>query len=263
MSKTDQVGLAKPWKLHIASLDVTVTPSTAGETVNAVATAVENTNSTLVGAHNLHSVYLLHTNERFRRFYDVADLVLIDGWPILAAINRERSRGRLPEFRPDYRIGSTDWIPKAIQSPQVSRVCVIGASRTSNMRFVERQHEKNESVEFLGYPGVPWSPARLEDLIDSVRTFRPQLTLVGMGMPLQEEIALALRAAAIPGVIATVGGAIDQLSGKQAHAPRWTGQLKVEWLWRLASDPRRLAHRYLVEPIKLLRVLRRAKRSSR
>ena len=239
----------------IGALGVAVTPLTASGAARVVISAANRDSTTLIGAHNLHSVYVLHTNDSFREFYDRADYTLIDGWPVLSALNRARSRSGLPRLGPEFRIGSTDWIPEVIRSGKVSRVLVVGASRESNEGFIERARVLNSQTDFLGVPGIPWGPQQLPELVESTKRFRPQLTIVGMGMPLQEQVALALRAGGVTGAIATVGGAIDQLSGVQAHAPRWTGSLRVEWLWRLASDPRRLAHRYLIEPFGLMRLL--------
>jgi N-acetylglucosaminyldiphosphoundecaprenol N-acetyl-beta-D-mannosaminyltransferase len=42
-----------------------------------------------------------------------------------------------------------------------------------------------------------------------------------------------------------IGGAIDMLIGAQRRAPIWSQALGLEWLIRLAADPRRLARRYL------------------
>jgi N-acetylglucosaminyldiphosphoundecaprenol N-acetyl-beta-D-mannosaminyltransferase len=43
-----------------------------------------------------------------------------------------------------------------------------------------------------------------------------------------------------------VGGAFDVLAGVRRRAPVWMQNVGLEWLYRLAQDPRRLARRYLV-----------------
>lgn len=249
-------------KVRISSLDLSVSPATVAQTLNLIAANSRRETPTLIGAHNLHSAYLYHTDNQFRRFCDDAHVILVDGWPILAALQRERNTRYQPELTSAYRIGSTDWIAKAIELPEVTRVCVIGASAQSNSMFISRQRANNPSVEFFGHPADPWVPGELEDLIAAVNEFQPHLTIIGMGMPLQEQIARSLAGAGAPGVIATVGGAIDQLSGAQKNAPRWMGKMRVEWLWRLATNPRRLAHRYLVEPFKLRAALQSSRRAN-
>jgi len=49
----------------------------------------------------------------------------------------------------------------------------------------------------------------------------------------------------IPAVMFGVGCAFDFLAGTKSQAPRWMMRIGLEWLFRLASEPRRLAIRYL------------------
>ena len=53
-------------------------------------------------------------------------------------------------------------------------------------------------------------------------------------------------------MIFSIGGALAYEAGVVATPPRWTGRLGLEWLWRFATEPRRLFARYFVEPWALL-----------
>jgi len=53
-------------------------------------------------------------------------------------------------------------------------------------------------------------------------------------------------------VILTAGACFDYIAGVIPTPPRWMGWLGLEWLYRLLSEPRRLAKRYLLEPWALL-----------
>ncbi len=257
MANAESGATRPPDSIRIASFGVTVTPRTSGDIVADVENAVMTGKNLLVGAHNLHSVYLLHTDDAFASFYEAADIVLVDGWPILARLNNQRAADGLPPLPSTYRIGSTDWLLQAMSIPALSRTLVIGASKVSNSGFVERLSLTSDSKTFKGLSGEAWSPDRLHEATRLVEKFQPQLILLGLGMPLQESVALSLRREGFSGVIATIGGAIDQMSGAQKLAPRWTGHMRVEWLWRLLTNPRRLAHRYVVEPVKLASLLRK------
>ena len=67
-------------------------------------------------------------------------------------------------------------------------------------------------------------------------------------MPLQETFVAATTPEP-PAIYATVGGAISYIAGVTTLAPRWLGGVGLEWAWRLLHSPRRLARRYLVEPV--------------
>lgn len=246
---------------EITALAVSVTPRTAAGVVDAAVKALDGDDALLIAGHNLHSVYLAHTDIEFANFYKRVSVALVDGRPVLALLNRQLRAERQPRLPSTYRVGSTDWVMQCLGSPALSRVCVLGASTRSNHEFVRIAHSRAPGVAFLSVPADPWNAEALDDVADKVLAFRPQLTLIGMGMPLQESVAVALIGKGLTGVVATVGGAIDQLSGEQSNAPRWLGRVGLEWAWRLASNPRRLAHRYLIEPFKLMHVLRSKARS--
>jgi N-acetylglucosaminyldiphosphoundecaprenol N-acetyl-beta-D-mannosaminyltransferase len=70
--------------------------------------------------------------------------------------------------------------------------------------------------------------------------------VVGFGMPKQERWLLDHGNGIETPVVMTAGGALDYLSGGQRRGPRWMNNRGMEWLARLALDPRRLWKRYLV-----------------
>ncbi len=85
-------------------------------------------------------------------------------------------------------------------------------------------------------------PAEQEDeMIDAIRSASPAIVLVGLGAPKQERW-IARHADAFPSVrvMIGVGGAFDMWAGSRRRAPRALRTLGLEWLWRLALEPRRL-----------------------
>lgn len=235
-------------RLPCGLLGVSITPVSMGDVISWLSARILDHRFAVLLGHNLHSVYLYHTNSPFRRSYERADLILADGAPILW--DYWVSGGQLP----CSRLGSTDWIPRLKDVVGLERLLVVGAGEEANHRCVSSLARLLETVAVEGVAGEAWNHRRSIELIDTVRAQQPQMILIGLGMPLQEQVIEVLREAGIHGVVAAVGGAIDQLAGIQRNAPRWLGRLGIEWLWRLASQPRRLAGRYLVEPWLLLGV---------
>jgi N-acetylglucosaminyldiphosphoundecaprenol N-acetyl-beta-D-mannosaminyltransferase len=89
---------------------------------------------------------------------------------------------------------------------------------------------------------------------------RPALVVLGMGMPRQEAVAAQLRGVLdYPCLIVCGGAIIDFLGGKTPRAPLWMRKAGVEWVYRLALEPRRLFQRYVIgNPLFLTRALRLA-----
>ncbi|MGR6743385.1 WecB/TagA/CpsF family glycosyltransferase [Microbacterium sp. F1-18] len=242
-------------RVRVPLLDIAVTPLTKQELSLQIFSAQKSGAPLIVAGHNLHSVYLTHTDADFSAFYQKADVVLIDGTPL-----RWLLRARDKRFTSSYRLGSTDWIETVVNGSE--RVLIVGASPSSNSALVSQLSERYPHVAIRGIPGEGWSVELLDHTIAERRKFNPSLTLIGLGMPTQETAARAIHAAQPWGPIATVGGAIDQLSGAQPLAPRWLGRLGLEWAWRLGSQPRRLWRRYLVEPLALGLLLYKRRRNA-
>lgn len=238
-------------------LKVDVTPLNRQELLREMGHAVDSREQMLVVGHNLHSVYLHQTDSAFREAYGRASVRLADGMPVLAAMSFTRLIRLQPPLPVTRRLGSTDWVQGCVGLPQVRRVALLGASTASNAGAAQTLSDQAPGTEFLSLPADPWRDADLGELVQTLRGFDPDVLLVGMGMPLQERVITELRDQLSVPVVAAVGGALDQLSGTQPLAPRWLGRMGLEWAWRLASNPRRLSHRYLVEPMHLALLLLR------
>lgn len=235
----------------VRSVAARLTPMTAEEVARLVSAPVGRT--TLILNHNLHSLYLFHSLDWFREFYSQGSIVLVDGWPVLKLL---RLSG-YTTFSHAHRIGSTDWLDTLIHSPTFGelRVYVLGGTAETVERACAALQSGEADIVASGHSGYFDTETESARVLEDIRSFGPQLILVGMGMPRQERF-IDDHLGVLPNCyVATVGGAIDYLAGAQRLAPRWFGRLGIEWLWRLGNDPRRLWHRYLVEPIKLVGVI--------
>jgi N-acetylglucosaminyldiphosphoundecaprenol N-acetyl-beta-D-mannosaminyltransferase len=88
------------------------------------------------------------------------------------------------------------------------------------------------------------SPLEKESLAVRIRSSGASLLFAGLGCPRQEVFAYEFREALGMPVLA-VGAAFPFLAGLTPQAPRWMQERGLEWLFRLASEPRRLWRRYL------------------
>ena len=78
------------------------------------------------------------------------------------------------------------------------------------------------------------------------------IVLVGMGVPLQDEWITRNASRLDARVLAGVGGLFDFFAGAVARSPHALRVVGCEWVWRLALEPRRMAHRYLVGNLRFL-----------
>jgi len=98
--------------------------------------------------------------------------------------------------------------------------------------------------------------------IESHSPFR--FCFLAVGSPQQEALAALLQARGIArGMALCVGASLNFITGSEKRAPTWIQQMALEWLFRLAQDPKRLARRYLIRGPRFFNYMRRARFVSR
>ncbi len=94
-------------------------------------------------------------------------------------------------------------------------------------------------------PFRPLSAPEDREIVRRINASGAAIVFVGLGYPKQDRFAFEHRQS-IQAVQICVGAAFDFLSGNKTRAPRWMQRWGLEWLFRLACEPRRLGRRYLV-----------------
>ncbi|GAA4915584.1 hypothetical protein GCM10023204_22280 [Actinomycetospora succinea] len=242
---------------------IRLTPMTAGQIVNEIVLRAMTGNRLLLANHNLHSLYLWQRNADVRKFYELAESVVIDGAPILwLAQNRRDNLGS------QHRVGSTDWLVRLLPVAEEAGLKIAflgGAPGVGERAAIEimARHPRLEISVRDGYFDTASGSVENEAVLSWLDEVKPDILLVGMGMPLQEAWIAQNYSRLSATVVCTVGGCMDYVAGKQELAPRWMGRLGVEWAFRLTCDPARLWRRYMLEPPVVAAALarRRARRT--
>jgi N-acetylglucosaminyldiphosphoundecaprenol N-acetyl-beta-D-mannosaminyltransferase len=92
-------------------------------------------------------------------------------------------------------------------------------------------------------------------ITNSINAAGPEIVWVGLSTPKQERWMAGHVGKLNAPVLVGIGAAFDFLSGSKPHAPRWIQRSGFEWLFRLATEPRRLWRRYIQYPYFLWLVL--------
>ena len=197
---------------------------------------------------NAHAMNSAAGSAAFHAALIGSDLLLRDGSG-MAALYRLMGRDA------GLNLNGTDLIPRIMASFDGRRIALFGtvdefADRArDSMAGAITPHSAIDSVH--GFHEV-------DIYIAMARARRPDLIVLGMGMPKQELLAVALRNALhdTPCLIVCGGAIIDFLGGKTSRAPGWVRKAGCEWLYRLALEPRRLFTRYVLgNPAFLVRAL--------
>lgn len=210
---------------------------------------------------NVDHVVTAEDDPDFRAAYDAASLVLADGQPILWA---SRLLGApLPE-----KVSGSDLVWPLLEraARRRWRVYLLGGAPGVVEAAAERfRRELGLEIAGVDCPrvGLDPAPGGDEPVVERVRRAAPHLLLVALGAPKQERFVHRNAARLGPVVSLGIGATLDFLTGRLERAPRWMSRCGLEWLHRMAQDPRRLAHRYLVKDPRFVAVIARTLRLPR
>lgn len=204
---------------------------------------------------NAHAMNSAASSAAFFKAVMGADLILRDGSGMAILL-------RLLNQEPGLNLNGTDLIPKILRRYAGRPIALFGTQEP----YLSRAQQNVLSV--LGPGGACLTANGFLQTPAYVRlalAHRPMLIVLGMGMPRQEEVAGALRSAIdFPCLIVCGGAIIDFMGGKTARAPGWVRGLGLEWIFRLALEPRRLFKRYVIgNPVFMARALSLAATSPR
>lgn len=113
--------------------------------------------------------------------------------------------------------------------------------------LAQRFAQRYPGLRVVGTESPPFrSPTADETraVIDRINTAAPDYVWVGLGAPKQDLWVAAHRPELAAAGLLAVGAAFDFHAGTRRRAPAWMQRRGTEWLYRLASEPRRLAARY-------------------
>lgn len=141
-------------------------------------------------------------------------------------------------------------------------VVIIGCSREDVEIITEKYGLKD--VRWHDAPmGLRKNPQAVVECAAFMADNPARFHFLCVGSPQQEMVAwAAAQRGDVYGVGICCGASLDFLSGKTARAPKWMRRARLEWLHRLASEPRRLAKRYLIDGPAILKIWRRSKRTA-
>jgi N-acetylglucosaminyldiphosphoundecaprenol N-acetyl-beta-D-mannosaminyltransferase len=90
---------------------------------------------------------------------------------------------------------------------------------------------------------------QMTEIGNALHSAKPDLVYSCFGFPKQELVITALRKRLPSAWFLGLGGSLAIVSGRTPRAPRWAQEIGMEWAWRLALEPRRLFHRYIVSDL--------------
>jgi N-acetylglucosaminyldiphosphoundecaprenol N-acetyl-beta-D-mannosaminyltransferase len=199
--------------------------------------------SRYVCACNVHSVVTARLDAEFARALENADLCVPDGAPVAW---RLRGRG----YRGQRRVSGPDVMQRCCERAAEAGLPVFlyGSTPETLDRLAPALRARYPGLRIAGAYAPPFRTLTEAEDAEKTRANAEsgaRLVFVALGCPKQEAWMRSHRGA-FPGVMLGAGAAFDFLAGTQQRAPAWMQRAGLEWLHRLAHEPRRLWRRYLL-----------------
>ena len=212
-----------------------------------------------VATLNLDHVVKLSRNPRFRAAYAAHTHVTADGKPIVWL---SRLAGQQVSLVPGSEL-IEPLVAKAVEARVP--VAFFGSSQETLEVAADRLRARHRGLEIAlcRAPVMGFDPesAVVEEDIAALKASGARLVFLALGAPKQEVFAARAQMALPEMGFVSVGAGLDFIAGTQRRAPAWVQAIAAEWLWRMLSDPRRLAARYGACIAVLPKLLARALRS--
>lgn len=245
---------SKPLQIDI--IGVSVNFLTISELHTHIQNCIKQNRKSLIAHVNVHCLNLTRTHKYLRYFLNNADLVFCDGAGII--LGAHILGHRIPQ-----RITYADWTWQLAEfaEPRDFTFFFLGAKPGIADKAAIKLKERHPNLRIIGthhgyFDKTPGSPEN-EVVIEQINAVKPNILIVGFGMPLQEKW-LGENWDNIQANVALTGGAVfDYISDELRRGPKWMTDNGFEWLARLIIEPRRLWQRYLIgNPLFLYRILK-------
>lgn len=198
--------------------------------------------SRTVCAANVHVIMEAHDSPEFQKMVNSADLVTPDGMPLVWTLRRLGYPQQTRVYGPDLTL-------KLVEAAAAQRVPVGFYGSTPEV--LEQMTAKFCTL----FPALmvaysfspPFRPLAIEEdqvIVDEINTSGARILFVGLGCPRQERW-IAEHKGRVQAVMLGVGAAFEFHAGSKSQSPAWMQKAGLEWLFRLATEPKRLWRRYL------------------
>lgn len=220
-------------QIHVLSVPIDVVTMT--EAVQKVLTLVGEPGLHMVATANAEMVMMAQENKKLLEVLQKADLVVPDGAGVLWAA--EQQGESFPE-----RVTGCDLLHHLLQAAKDNNIKVycLGGAEGVVKQALENAAAELGDLPVVGYHSGYFTEEEEVEILKDIERSGAQLVFVAFGVP-KQEFWIRDRLAHLEGVVAMgVGGSFDVMAGMLKRAPLWMQRNRLEWLYRLLLQPKRI-----------------------
>jgi N-acetylglucosaminyldiphosphoundecaprenol N-acetyl-beta-D-mannosaminyltransferase len=207
---------------------------------------------------NVDKIVKMESNSSLRAAVLDCDLITVDGQPVIWV-------SRLFKCPIKERVTGVDLFDALMARCAESglRPYLLGAHQEIAAKTVDALKARYPKLQLAGWRNGYWMADEESNIVQEIMRARPDVLCMAVGSPKQELfLGKWKQEMGVPFVMG-VGGSFDVTAGVLRRAPGWMQRAGLEWLFRLAQEPRRLWRRYLNEDVAFFRLVWREWRAKR
>ena len=207
---------------------------------------------------NVDKIVKMESNQALRAAVLDCDLITVDGQPVIWA-------SRILQSPIGERVTGIDLFDVLIArcAERGFRPYLLGARQDVVAKTVDVLKAKYPKLQLAGWRNGYWSASEEHVVVQDIKNVRPDVLCMAVGSPKQELFLGKWKKEMQVPFVMGVGGSFDVTAGVLKRAPKWMQDSGLEWLFRLAQEPRRLWRRYLKEDMAFFRLVWREWRKRR
>ncbi len=239
-----------------ALLNTFINNVTMSETVEAIEQMIAADKKSYVVAINVDVVMKIETDPYLKKIVDDADMVLVDGKP-LVWISKLHGRP-LKE-----KISGSDLVPLLceISAKKGYSIFIIGGKDGIAAQARQRLEQKLPGIRIAGIYAPPFGFENDQEELDKINRMiseaHPDLLIACFGCPKQEKWIYENIEKYDAKVSVCAGATVDFLAGNVKRAPKWMSEHGLEWFYRFLQEPRRMFRRYFVDDMKIIGLIKK------
>lgn len=226
---------------RIKVLGINIDPLTMRETVDAVEQYVLGKRALHLMGVNADKINQCHTDEKIKKIVNDSGIINADGASVVLA---SKFLGTpVPE-----RVAGIDLMQSLLDlsNKKGYSVYFFGAKEEVLQDMLKVFKNDYPNLIVIGHRNGYFSEDDERTIQEDIREKNPDFVFVGITSPKKEYIIQKFMDNGVNSVFMGVGGSFDVLSGHIQRAPLWMQKLNLEWLFRVANEPKRLFKRYFV-----------------
>ena len=231
------------WPQKHDVLGVAVSQTDYDQAVASICYAATHRLPGVVSCHAVHAVVTIGGDAALREKVNQFSMVTPDGQPVRWALNL------LHKTKLAERVYGPELMARLCcrAAEEQIPVYLYGGSPEVAEKLQVRLVQKFPDLEVAGAESPPYRSLSADELNEAAQRINDSqagIVFIGLGCPKQDAFAADVMSVLRP-VAVCVGAAFDFHAGVKPMAPLWMQKRGLEWLFRLASEPRRLWNRYL------------------